>query len=268
MKTHIPKLLLSTCYLTCAGTPLLAVAQNAPPSNEAAPAAAPGVPASEADAAGYAYGVNFGQQLYRLGLTSEVPIDSIARGLKDGLAGKTTTPPDMQLVMHFVKGVTDANFARNQAAAKQFLEHNAAEKGVKKTPSGLEYKIIAAGNTKAQSPKPTDAVTIRYTGKLLDGTEFDSSRSRDTPPTLALAGVIKGWQEALPMMKPGAKWQLFVPPELGYGASFKPGIPVGSLLIFDVELVSVVPPPSPNPPAAKSSTGDGAPTSGTDASAR
>jgi FKBP-type peptidyl-prolyl cis-trans isomerase FklB len=82
-------------------------------------------------------------------------------------------------------------------------------------------------------------VTVQYRGKLLDGSEFDSTYARGTPATFTVNGVIPGWQEALVLMKPGAKWQLFVPPELAYGASPKPGIPGGSLLIFDVELMSV-----------------------------
>jgi len=80
---------------------------------------------------------------------------------------------------------------------------------------------------------------VQYRGKLLDGSEFDSTYTRGTPASFQVNGVIPGWQEALVLMKPGAKWQLFVPPELAYGANPKPGIPGGSLLIFDVELVSV-----------------------------
>ncbi len=88
-------------------------------------------------------------------------------------------------------------------------------------------------------------MTVQYRGKLLDGTEFDSSYARGTPVTFPVNGVIPGWQEALVLMKPGAKWQLYVPPELAYGNNPKPGIPGGSLLIFDVELVSVKPKDKP-----------------------
>ena len=82
---------------------------------------------------------------------------------------------------------------------------------------------------------------MNYSGKLIDGTEFDSSYSRGTPATFGVSGVIKGWQEALVLMKPGAKWELYVPPELAYGANPRPGIPANSLLIFDVELLSAKP---------------------------
>ncbi len=263
MKNQTRSSLLKTCSLIAlVGAPLCAAAQPVRPSADAAPpVAAAGQTTPSADEAGYAYGVNFGQQLYQLGITTQIPIESIARGLKDGLAGKKTSADDIQIVKKFVQSINVEVFTRNQAAAKEFLEHNAAEKGVKKTPSGLQYKIIQRGNTKAASPDLTDTVTVQYRGRLLDGTEFDSSYSRGKPATLALSGVIKGWQEALPLMKPGAKWQLFVPSELGYGANPKSGIPIGSLLIFDVELLSVAPAANSTPPAANN-----APQSGTTAS--
>ena len=123
-------------------------------------------------------------------------------------------------------------------ALADLLARNGHEKGVTTTASGLQYKVIAPGDRKAAAVAPTDAVTVQYRGKLLDGSEFDSTYARGAPVSFAVNGVIPGWQEALVLMKPGAKWQLFVPPELGYGASPKPGIPGGSLLIFDVELLS------------------------------
>jgi len=110
-------------------------------------------------------------------------------------------------------------------------------------------------NARMLREMPTDSVTVQYRGKLLDGTEFDSTYARGAPATFTVNGVIPGWQEALVLMKPGAKWQLFVPPELAYGARPQPGIPGGSLLIFDVELVSVKPSaaaaPAPARPAPK-----------------
>jgi FKBP-type peptidyl-prolyl cis-trans isomerase FklB len=257
MKKHTRGIPLLTCSIaTLFGATALVNAQSPPPADAATPAPVPasvGPTPQLSDAAGYAYGVNFGQQLNRLGITTEIPIDSITRGLKDGIAGKKTTPGDLEIVSEFVKYVNAGIVARNRAAAKEFLDHEAAEKGVKKTRSGLEYKIIAAGNTKAASPQLTDVVTVQYRGRLIDGTEFDNSYSRKTPPPVfAMSGVIKGWQEALAMMKPGAKWQLFVPPELGYDAKIEQGIPPGSLLIFDVELLSVAAPPGIQPAAGTS----------------
>jgi len=88
-------------------------------------------------------------------------------------------------------------------------------------------------------PKPTDTVTVNYKGTLINGTEFDSSYKRGTPATLQLDKVIRGWSEALPLMKEGAKWQLFIPPQLAYGERGAGNIPPNSTLIFDVELISV-----------------------------
>jgi FKBP-type peptidyl-prolyl cis-trans isomerase len=174
-----------------------------------------------------------------VGITDQVTVEAIARGLKDGLQGKKSTPADRQQVQEYVHSVMDAVVTRNQAAAKDFLARNGHEKGVTTTASGLQYKIILPGDRKAAGPAPTDTVTVQYRGKLLDGSEFDSTYARGAPASFTVNGVIPGWQEALVLMKPGAKWQLFVPPELAYGASPKPGIPGGSLLIFDVELQSV-----------------------------
>ena len=101
--------------------------------------------------------------------------------------------------------------------------------------------MLAPGDAKAPPIAATDQVTVNYVGKLIDGTEFDSSYTRGTPATFGVSGVIKGWQEALVLMKPGAKWELYVPPELAYGANPRPGIPANSLLIFDVELLSAKP---------------------------
>jgi FKBP-type peptidyl-prolyl cis-trans isomerase FklB len=130
---------------------------------------------------------------------------------------------------------------------------------VKTTTDGLQYKVLVPGDTKAPSIAPADEVTVNYRGKLLDGSEFDSSYARGQPATFKVNGVIKGWQEALVLMKPGAKWQLFVPPELAYDTTPRPGIPAGSLLNFEVEVLSVKPseaapaaaPASAAPPARK-----------------
>jgi len=88
-------------------------------------------------------------------------------------------------------------------------------------------------------PKPTDDVTLHYRGTLIDGTEFDSSYQRGEPATFKVDGIIKGWTEALQLMKEGSKWQLFIPPELGYGNRSMSRIPPNSTLIFEVELISV-----------------------------
>jgi len=186
--------------------------------------------------------------MHRAGITDEVAFDAVMRGLQDGLHGKKITPAEWQQVQVYMRSQMQAAVARNQTAAKEFLEKNAHEKGVTTTASGLEYKIMAPGARKAAAPTAADQVTVQYRGRLLDGSEFDSSYKSGAPATFAVNGVIRGWQEALVLMKPGAKWQLFVPPDLAYGPSPRPGIPGGSLLIFDVELVSVKKAAAPSAP--------------------
>jgi FKBP-type peptidyl-prolyl cis-trans isomerase FklB len=223
-------------WLMVAAAPL--VGAQTPPT--APPAAAPpSAAAPNADQLGYLFGLTFGEQMHGVGITDQVSSEAIARGMKDGLQGKRSTPADQQQVQQFVRSTMEAALAHNQAAAKDFLARNGHEKGVMTTASGLQYKVIAPGDHKAPAVAPTDSVTVQYRGKLLDGSEFDSTYARGAPATFTVNGVIPGWQEALVLMKPGAKWQLFVPSELAYGASPKPGIPGGSLLIFDVELMSV-----------------------------
>jgi FKBP-type peptidyl-prolyl cis-trans isomerase FklB len=243
-----------TCgaWLMVAAAPLaLAQTPSQPPGTPTAPSAANSAPAPSPAQSGYLFGLTYGEQLHGVGITDQVAIEDIVRGLKDGLQGKKSTPADRQLVQEFVRSTMEAAIGRNQAAAKDFLARNGQQKGVVTTASGLEYKILVPGNRKAAAITPTDAVTVQYRGKLLDGTEFDSSYARGTPASFTVNGVIRGWQEALVLMKPGAKWQLFVPPELAYGPSPKPGIPGGSLLIFDVELLSA---------KSTSATGSPAPT--------
>ena len=239
-----------TCgaWLMLAAAPL-AGAQTSSPAAPAAPPAADAPAAPSAAQSGYLFGLTFGEQLHNVGVSNQVALEDVERGLKDGLQGKKSTPADRQQVQEFVRAAMASAITRNQAAAKDFLARNGHEKGVMTTASGLEYKVISAGDRKAPAVAPTDAVTVQYRGKLLDGTEFDSTYARGAPASFTVNGVIPGWQEALVLMKPGAKWQLFVPPELAYGARPQPGIPGGSLLIFDVELVSVKPSGAPAAPA-------------------
>jgi FKBP-type peptidyl-prolyl cis-trans isomerase FklB len=232
-----------TCgaWLMVAAAPLAGAQTSSPAPAPAAPPAADAPAAPSAGQSGYLFGLTFGEQLHNVGVSDQVALEDIERGLKDGLQGKKSTPADRQQIQEYVRAAMASAITRNQMAAKDFLARNGHEKGVMTTASGLEYKVISAGDRKAPAVAPTDAVTVQYRGKLLDGTEFDSTYARGAPASFTVNGVIPGWQEALVLMKPGAKWQLFVPPELAYGARAQPGIPGGSLLIFDVELVSVKP---------------------------
>jgi FKBP-type peptidyl-prolyl cis-trans isomerase len=248
--------------ILCALSPLAAGAQN-PPAATSAPAATPAAPAPAPppapeisnDQASYLFGLMEGEQLHAIGLSSGEVTDAIARGLKDGLQGKKSTQADRQQVQQYAHSMMLALQARNGTAAQKFLADNAQQKGVKTTASGLQYKVLVPGDAKAAPIAATDEVTVNYRGKLLDGTEFDSSYTRGTPATFPVNGVIRGWQEALVLMKPGAKWELYVPPELGYGPNPRPNIPANSLLIFDVDLISAKSnsgtPQTATPPAVK-----------------
>jgi len=220
-------------------TSLLALALPCASLADAKPAAAAPAATTAAPSPSYSAGLQVGENMHHAGFSSELDIAEFTRGLKDALAGKASTPEDRARVNQFVTELQGNVTNHNHAAAREFLAKNAGAKGVVTTASGLQYKIVSAGDEKAASPAPTDKVVVQYRGKLLDGTEFDSSYARGTPATFQVNAVIKGWQEALVLMKPGAKWQLFIPPELAYDTKSPPSIPPGSLLVFDVELVSV-----------------------------
>lgn len=126
----------------------------------------------------------------------------------------------------------------NKAKAAEFLKANAAKQGVITLPSGLQYEILEAG--RGPSPKPDDTVATHYRGTHLDGKEFDATDPKGEPATFPISGVVPGWQEALPLMKVGAKWRLYVPPELGYGEEGSPPvIEPNEVLVFEIELVKI-----------------------------
>ncbi len=129
---------------------------------------------------------------------------------------------------------------KNRAAGQAFMVENAKKSGVMTTPSGLQYQVLVEG--KGGKPKATDQVTVHYRGTLLDGTEFDSSIKRGQPTTFPLDKVIAGWTEGLQLMAQGAKYKLFVPPQLAYGKMGSGGV-IGpeATLIFEVELLEIQP---------------------------
>ena len=128
----------------------------------------------------------------------------------------------------------------NKAAGEAFLAENGKRAEVKTTPTGLQYEVLTEGD--GPQPEATDQVEVHYTGKLIDGTVFDSSVDRGIPATFGVTQVIPGWVEALQLMKAGSKWRLFIPSNLAYGPNGAPGSPIGpnSTLIFDVELLKVI----------------------------
>jgi FKBP-type peptidyl-prolyl cis-trans isomerase len=228
----------------------------AQPKKPAAPAAAPGgasdvkAPTNAKAQASYSLGVSMGDQLHHLGLTADsIVTERLTQGLRDALSGKVAMGAnDQENIANYVKNARNALADNNRTAAKTFLATNGKKPGVVTTASGLEYHVVTEGS--GTPPKSTDEVTVNYKGTLLDGTEFDSSYKRGTPATFPVNGVIQGWQEALVLMKPGSKWELFIPPNLAYDVNSPPAIPPGSLLKFEVELIKVKQ-PAPATPGAQ-----------------
>ena len=184
----------------------------------------------------------------------EINPDVLLKGLRDGLAGAKSLLTDEQIketMAAFQKEMMEKQAAaqkelgeKNLAAGEKFLAENKKKEGVKTTASGLQYKVLKEGS--GESPKETDTVVTNYRGTLLDGTEFDSSYKRNEPATFPVNRVIKGWTEALMLMKPGAKYQLWIPAALGYGErGVGKDIGPNSTLVFEVELLSIKPPETP-----------------------
>jgi len=130
---------------------------------------------------------------------------------------------------------SEIELTKNKKIGEDYLAANSLNAGVIKLPSGLQYKVIKEGT--GESPDDNDVVTVHYTGTLVDGTVFDSSRERGEPIEFPVNGVIAGWTEALKLMKPGSQFMLYIPASLAYGDKKTGPIPEGSTLIFDVELL-------------------------------
>jgi len=222
------------------------------------PAAAPaGQPVVRNETASYALGLAFGNQLHHGGVTTEISMEALMRGVNDGLGGKQPSMGEKQKAAEFLRTERDAIGERNKAASREFLARNAQKPGVKTTESGLQYLVINPGDLSAKSPDVQSQVTVQYHGRLIDGTEFDNSSEHGQAAIFRMNSILKGWQEALSMMKPGGRWRVFVPPELGYDLRTPPSIPPGSLLIYDLDLIRINaigqfgPTPGVNPSAGK-----------------
>jgi len=198
------------------------------------------------DKESYSIGYQFGQSLKSQGV--DINLDVYTSGIKDALGGKEPrmSQEDIRAAITGLQQRLQATrqkelkemAAKNLEESKKFLAQNQKKEGVKALPSGLQYKVLSEGSGK--KPKAEDTVTVNYKGTLIDGTEFDSSYKRGQPASFQVNGVIKGWTEALQLMKEGSKWQLFIPPDLAYGErGAGPQIPPNSTLIFEVELISV-----------------------------
>jgi len=201
---------------------------------------------TEMDKVSYAIGAQLAQNFKRQKI--EIKIESLIRGLREATEGKKLALTEVQMkqvmtsfsqrMMAKRKELQKVDAAKNLAAGKAFLAANGKKEGVKVLPSGLQYKILTKGTGK--SPTAEDKVKTHYRGTLLDGTEFDNSYKRNKPAEFAVKAVIKGWTEALQLMKEGGKWELYIPANLAYGERGNRSIPGNSTLIFQVELIEIV----------------------------
>lgn len=220
---------------------------------------------TESQKASYILGRSMIQQLK----ASEAELDfkAVTQGVEDEIAAKPAKfePEETQTIMQSF----EAKVRKKQEAAremkekarmekgeknlkegKEFLAANAKKEGVKTTASGLQYKVLAEGS--GEAPSKDDNVKVNYEGSLIDGEVFDSSFKRGMPATFGVGQVIKGWTEALTMMKPGAKWELYIPADLAYGDKGTPGgpIPPNAVLVFKVDLLEVLKKPAAGASAA------------------
>lgn len=191
----------------------------------------------------YAIGIQVGNNLKRQDVDLDGP--ALAQAIKDVLAG-TPSRLDEKAIQAAMMSIHKAQLDKRQAAGKsnqeeaeKFLAENQKREGVKVLASGVQYKEIEAG--KGKSPTAKDTVKVHYRGTLINGTEFDSSYKRNQPVTFNVGQVIKGWQEVLQLMKPGAKWHVAIPPQLAYGErGAPPNIGPNSLLVFEIKLLEIV----------------------------
>ena len=194
---------------------------------------------------GYLIGMDIGRSLQGQG--AEVDLDAMFDAIRTLYEGgqPLMTPEQAQSVREnymakrqaAATAEQNALATKNLAESREFLAANAGKEGVMVTESGLQYQVLERGD--GAQPSATDTVTVHYRGTLLDGTEFDSSYSRNEPISFALNRVIPGWTEGLQLMNVGSKYQFFIKPELGYGEAGGGSIPPNSTLIFEVELLGI-----------------------------
>lgn len=196
----------------------------------------------------YSLGYQYGRNLTGQGV--EIDKEILINAIRDALDGKQpviseyvikeTVAEMRRRVLARQEQLSREQAAKNLAEAKAFLEANKKKEGVIALPSGLQYKVLREG--KGAGPKATDGVRMRYRGTLVNGNVFDNVM--DMPesdlPVIPVTGAHQGWTEALQLMKPGAKWMLFVPPDLGYGDRQNGSIPGNSVLVYELELIAVV----------------------------
>lgn len=230
-------------------TPAPAPEASAAPTTEAAPTLEPVVLSDGTrletldQMVSYMSGLRAGQSIRSMPLELKADTALATRGFEEGAAGKpSATIEQLQALVEQVNKVLQAKVQVLQQEFlqmnKAFLDENAKKEGVQTTLSGLQYRIIEPGA--GPSPKDGETVTVHYRGKLVNGREFDSSYTNGQPAKLPVNGVIPGFSEALKMMKPGAKWEVVIPPVLAYGDQGAGNtIPGGATLIFEIEMIKI-----------------------------
>jgi FKBP-type peptidyl-prolyl cis-trans isomerase FklB len=215
---------------------------------------------SEKEKASYAIGATIGNDVKKQRLDLDRRI--LMRGLKDALSGKkllltdqamseTMAAVQREIIVKQAQAFKQAA-EKNKQEGEAFLAENKKKEGVVTLPSGLQYKIMREGA--GSIPKATDIATVNYRGTLINGNEFDNSYRRGEPAAFPVGGVIRGWSEALQLMKVGSKWQLFIPPELAYGEQGQGPIGPNATLIFEAELLSTKQETSPECKGAECGT--------------
>jgi len=213
-------------------------AQNDAPAKSKDAAAQSSVELNDGrDRVSYGIGRNIGESLK--GDELDVDVALLARGIADALGGVESPQTDEEFkeaLQEFQKAMSNKALAKNE----DFLKANAKKEGVKSLPSGLQYQVLKEG--KGKKPTAKDTVEAHYKGMLPSGKVFDSSYDRGEPAQFPLSGVIKGWTEGVPLMQVGAKYKFWIPSDLAYGPKGRPPvIPPNSLLVFEIELLDVIP---------------------------
>ncbi|MEC7984712.1 MAG: FKBP-type peptidyl-prolyl cis-trans isomerase [Myxococcota bacterium] len=189
----------------------------------------------------YSFGILIGKSMLSQGLESGSLDEKVfLNALQNTLDGKELKWDDQQAQMYVMMTIQALQAKQAEKFSKEhkkFFDKNAKKKGVVSLPSGVQYTILKDGD--GESVKAEDTIQVHYTGSLADGTIFDSSVARNQPATLGVNQVIPGWQEILPKMKVGSKWKVFIPPDLGYGASGAGSIPPHSILVFEIEVLGI-----------------------------
>ncbi|MCX7863305.1 MAG: FKBP-type peptidyl-prolyl cis-trans isomerase [Bacteroidales bacterium] len=195
--------------------------------------------ATTRDSLSYAFGVNIASSLKQDQLDTLVNTDLLINGFNDVISNsnpKMTSEQALKTLQNYFVALQKKEMEKSKSESEKFLAENAKKQGVKVLPSGLQYKIINEG--KGAKPKANEKVKVNYTGKLIDGTVFDSSKE---PAVFSLENeVIPGWQEGLQLMSVGSKYEFYIPYQLAYGERGYPGvIPPYAALIFEIELLGI-----------------------------